>query len=151
MAYATLDISDATGATRFTAFSVDPNDRQVITRAAALLGDGNAKVFNVRGGNVLAVMDELLAVAIRQDEFLNGQPIKTLAGNRQAATLGTGELVTLSTKLADGVTRSESGVIVVAFEVADSALNQSCVITFYPCDKLWYNVGTATQATLVVA
>lgn len=151
MPYATLDITDATGSSRFAPFSVDPNDRQLIVRAASLLGDGKSKVFNVRGGNVLQVMPQLIAVAIKEHEFLNGEPWRAFSGQRQGATLGSGELVTLSTVLADSVTRSESGIILAQFEVADAALNQSCVITFYPCDKLWHHVGTAQQGTLEVA
>lgn len=146
-----LTFSDATGSSRFTTFTIQESDEEFVTNVEQLFEDGEVKTLRLTGRGVIDKIDELKAVAILSSDFLNNQPLKAFNAETQAASLGSGELVTIQA-VSGTYDKSETGVLTVAYSApAGNIANHLVAITFYPCTKLWLNVGSLSQSLIEAA
>jgi hypothetical protein len=134
-----ITVSDASGLSRFTSFDIDIADNRFIRDFQNVLGDGKQKRFVVSGYELVSIYDQLLAVAIQDDELINQQPYKAIDRETQAVTPGGGELVTLTWDGGSCDDRAETGILLLAFSDPGGRLRQTCTVTFYPCEYLKTN------------
>ena len=147
-----LTISDATGSSRFTTFTIDESNDQFVTSVENILNDAEVKTFRLEGSGLIDAFDDLKNVSIISRDFLNGQPLISFGqAEKQAASLGSGELVTITADSGSCTDKAETGVFVLTFSDNGGHHNHLAVITFYPADKLWLNVGSTTQSILEAA
>jgi hypothetical protein len=113
-----------------------------------VLGDGEIKTITIKGKGILTLWTNLKAVCVKQSEVSNGVPFMDVNLERQAMTLGNGELVTLTMSLQDEVERTEDGILVINPTFGEPALSQQAQLIFYPCDYLAINAGTLNKTWL---
>jgi len=123
---------DATPTVRFSAFTLDSDNDQVLTQIGNRIVSGRPAPMTFRGINLLARAQVLEDVEARGV----AGPRANKGGYREALALE-GELVTVSYTLADNTPLSETGIITdLAVRISGGKLGQSIDLVFHRVDRV---------------